>query len=360
MAYLPNSKSNRTGWPWTLETDPDRYSIHSLWPKITVITPSFNQGEYIEETIRSIILQNYPNLEYIIMDGGSSDQTVEIIRAYAPWISYWVSETDQGQSHAINKGMKMAKGEVTNWINSDDLLAQDALFHIGLAFIENKAIDFVCGKTRVLDSTSSPEILNPTAVTDQRSNLYGFPHPQMSSFYRLELVKKLGYIDSEFRFSMDYDLFVRIYLCGKMLAITPLVAYFRTHPASKTNTLESVRLEDDKIVFTRLLNTFKYPDLIRHFKYLGYFQTGQPVYASEKLISEEDMRYCLYLFLKTRIYDLQRHENPRVFFKVLSLLKHSGDKFIFDQHVASLYRKSYLKLFLSSPYELFKLSNYRF
>ena len=97
------------------------------WPRISVVTPSFNQGQFIEETIRSILLQGYPNLEYFIMDGGSTDGSVEIIKKYSPWLSYWVSEPDSGQSDAINRGLKRASGEFATWINSDDLLSKNAL-----------------------------------------------------------------------------------------------------------------------------------------------------------------------------------------------------------------------------------------
>ena len=97
------------------------------WPKISIVTPSYNQGQYIEETIRSVLLQNYPNLEYIIIDGGSTDNSVEIIKKYEPWISYWVSEPDQGQSHPINKGFEKATGEIFAYLNSDDLYVPGCL-----------------------------------------------------------------------------------------------------------------------------------------------------------------------------------------------------------------------------------------
>ena len=89
----------------------------SDWPRISIVTPSYNQGQYIEETIRSILLQGYPNLEYIIIDAGSTDQTVEIIKKYEMFLSYWVSESDNGQAHAINKGLSLCTGEIFNWIN---------------------------------------------------------------------------------------------------------------------------------------------------------------------------------------------------------------------------------------------------
>ncbi|MEI9912662.1 MAG: glycosyltransferase family 2 protein [Bacteroidota bacterium] len=108
-----------------------------LLPGITIITPSFNQGRFIEETILSVIEQGYPNLEYIIMDGGSKDETVEVIKKYNSRISYWVSEKDNGQSDAINKGLHKATGDIINWINSDDQLVPGSLWIIAQHFIDN-------------------------------------------------------------------------------------------------------------------------------------------------------------------------------------------------------------------------------
>src|SRR5262245_43472888 len=123
LAELPPPPSAKTGWPWTEESRrlSNRTTEDRAWPRISVVTPSFNQGKFIEETIRSILLQGYPNLEYIVIDGGSTDNSLEVIKRYSPWLSYWVSEKDRWQSHAINKGMSHATGDIVAWLNSDDL-----------------------------------------------------------------------------------------------------------------------------------------------------------------------------------------------------------------------------------------------
>ena len=126
-----------------------------LFPRITIITPSFNQGLFIEETILSIIDQGYPNLEYIIMDGGSQDETVETIKKYESRISYWVSEKDKGQSDAINKGLHKATGDIINWINSDDQLTPGSLWLIAQHFIDNPDAVMVHGRIEYFGGTKN-------------------------------------------------------------------------------------------------------------------------------------------------------------------------------------------------------------
>lgn len=123
LRELPPPPPGKSGWPWTEESPqkPDRMPDGGAWPKISIVTPSFNQGQYIEETIRSVLLQGYPDLEYIVIDGGSTDGSVEVIRKYAHWLVYWANEKDHGQAHAINKGFAHATGEILGYLNSDDI-----------------------------------------------------------------------------------------------------------------------------------------------------------------------------------------------------------------------------------------------
>src|SRR5687767_11548136 len=121
VADLAAAPVGRSGWPWICPGTARGQLVlaGSDWPRITIVTPSFNQAQFLEETIRSVLLQGYPNLEYIIIDGGSTDKSVDIIKKYEQWLAYWVSEPDRGQSDAINKGFEKATGEVFAWINSD-------------------------------------------------------------------------------------------------------------------------------------------------------------------------------------------------------------------------------------------------
>ena len=137
---LPPIDVTKQGWPWIEASDslPDKMPNGSDWPRISIVTPSYNQGKFLEETIRSVFLQGYPNLEYIIIDGGSTDNSIEIIKKYEPWLTYWVSEKDRGQSHAINKGFEHATGEIYGWLNSDDYFLPRALKAFAQASIKDK------------------------------------------------------------------------------------------------------------------------------------------------------------------------------------------------------------------------------
>ncbi|MBZ0305900.1 MAG: glycosyltransferase, partial [Anaerolineae bacterium] len=124
----------------------------TLYPRITVVTPSYNQGQYLEATIRSVLSQNYPNLEYIVIDGGSTDTSTAIIQKYADQLAYWVSEKDRGQTHAINKGFQRGTGEVMGWLNSDDILLPGTLHAVGRAFAQDSSLKVVSGFRHFIDA----------------------------------------------------------------------------------------------------------------------------------------------------------------------------------------------------------------
>jgi glycosyltransferase involved in cell wall biosynthesis len=157
LEQLPSPPHGKLGWPWNEETPPLPQSINGQpWPRISIVTPSFNQGQFLEETIRSILLQGYPNLEYVIMDGGSTDDSVEIIRKYQEHLSFWVSEKDAGQSDAINKGFARCSGELLNWINSDDVLMLGALRAVAEAALGDEQAGVFVGASGRIDLPARP------------------------------------------------------------------------------------------------------------------------------------------------------------------------------------------------------------
>lgn len=206
-------------------------------PLVSIITPSFNQARYLEETIQSVLGQNYPRIEYIIIDGGSTDGSVEIIKKYEEKLAYWVSERDKGQTDAINKGFNRAKGEILAWLNSDDTYnpgAVDAAVHF---LMQNPEYALVYSDCNYMDERGVKIGAFPAAQTDYQKLRRGYVHiPQQTMFFRAKYWKQLGPLDSSFYFAMDYDLWVRIakqaplkYLPGQAWA------NFRIHTSSKTN-----------------------------------------------------------------------------------------------------------------------------
>lgn len=215
------------------------------WPKISVVTPSYNQGKYIRETIESVLLQGYPNLEYIIIDGGSTDDTVEIIKEFQYYISYYVSEEDKGQSHAINKGFNKAEGEIFTWLNSDDQFAPNALFSMALAFATSNA-DLVAGICEVYENnklvhrhmTSCQEGDLPLeAILDLETGWDAgqfFFQPEV--FFKRTLWEKAGaHVREDCFYSMDYELWCRFAAVkAKLHVIGKPIVHFRSHPEQKT------------------------------------------------------------------------------------------------------------------------------
>jgi len=203
-------------------------------PRITIVTPSLNQGAFLEETIVSVIDQNYPNLEYIIIDGGSNDASIEIIRKYAQYIAYWVSEKDLGQSDAIAKGFDRSTGEILAWLNSDDQYLPDTLFKIGKYFCENPTVDIVYGDYFLLFPDGSRK-LKKKIDFDYSIALYSYLMiPQPSAFWCRDIYVNSGGVDRSLFYAMDYDLFLRMAKIGRIGHLREPLSLFRLHSSSKS------------------------------------------------------------------------------------------------------------------------------
>lgn len=238
--------ANRTGWPWraTAAPFPRTMSNGAPWPKLTIITPSYNQAAFLEETIRSVQLQGYPNLEYMVLDGGSTDGSVEIIRKYESHLAYWVSERDRGQAHAINKGLERATGELVGWVNSDDMYVEGAFRHVVEAFADHPDCVLVHGNRIMLDAAS--RVCGWTALPSFDPESSGFNVCSETAFWRLSGGTDAPLRD-ELRFAMDLELFCRFYKVGKFFKTDAYLGYFRCHGDNKTSQIPEVcRLETER------------------------------------------------------------------------------------------------------------------
>lgn len=204
-------------------------------PTISIVTPSYNQAKYIEWTVRSVILQRYPKLEYVVMDGGSTDHTSDILKRYEPHFHYVVSAPDKGQSDAIRRGFSYTSGEIMGYLNSDDLLAPDTLYWVADFFARHSKVDAVYSHRCAVNAANEviwhwylpPHI----SYLMKRWDLI----PQETCFWRRRIYDAVGGVDSSFDFAMDYDLFVKFMNTGRMRRADRFLGAFRQHSEAKTS-----------------------------------------------------------------------------------------------------------------------------
>lgn len=222
--------------------------------KISIVTPSFNQAEYLEETILSVLDQNYPELEYLIIDGGSTDDSVDIIRRYESKLTYWVSEMDNGQSEALNKGFRRCTGELVMWLNSDDVLMPESLFLINKLFHEHPSADFIHGKSELFGEHMKDKLVgeNFNNNEDLEKYLACMSFPQPSSFFRRKLLQGNS-IHQKLHYGMDYHFYLQAVLQNMQGVYVPFVlSKYRIHKASKSNS-ELCFAVDWSFVFSKLI-----------------------------------------------------------------------------------------------------------
>lgn len=226
------------------------------YPKFTVVTPTYNQGPFIEKAIDSVLSQGYPNLEYIIVDGGSKDNTVDLIKKYEKHLAYWVSESDRGQSHAINKGMAKATGDYLTWLNSDDWYVEDALNKMREVFYLNPAAGVVVGVGRIVD-TKGKEVfyISPDkkiTLESLYSWMLGGNFLQPASAFTRDAWNTVGNIDERVHFALDLELWLRMAKVGIKFASTEaLLAEALSHPQAKTTAFEDLMQLDCALVIIR-------------------------------------------------------------------------------------------------------------
>lgn len=258
--------------------------------KFSIITPSFNQGHFIEETILSVINQSYTNWELIIIDGGSSDESVEIIKKYQNHIKYWVSEPDEGQSDAIIKGLTHCTGDIVNWLNSDDTLDPDALKKIANYYNNEPDIDVLHGKTWLIRYNDRP-FADGIVGKIERYEYLAFMHvPQPSTFMRKKVFDTCG-ISKHLHYGMDFELIVKAILQGyKFKKVEDVFSKLLVHKDSKSN--NDLAFIDDwcKVVYNVLfsLNQLNYCEKLEDLDLITV--SPQPAYPVSISISDDEAR----------------------------------------------------------------------
>jgi len=290
-------------------------------PKISIITPSFNQGQYIEQTIVSVINQNYPNLEYIIIDGGSTDNTVDIIKKYEKHITYWVSEPDKGQSDAINKGIKKATGDVINWLNSDDYYQPGTLNEIGNAFINNNT-NVVCGRCKLFYDENDFKYSEGSKVYfDNLPKTIGWLQiDQPATFFRKSIIDNIGPVNEQLHYLMDAEWWLKHLLYNGLDGIiktNTVFVNFRLHPTSKSISQISKFNIEREAIFLELCKIFSLNKEYELIKSTCEYNPNYELKIKDTLYKNIDIKSALhyFLFLKgIEHYNLWEKSKAKIFF----------------------------------------------
>lgn len=264
-------------------------------PLVSIVTPSYNQSQYLEETILSVLNQDYPKIEYLIIDGGSTDGSVDIIRRYSHRLAYWKSEPDGGQAHAINQGWGLAHGEIVAYLNSDDTYLPGAVSTAVRYLVEHPQVGVVYGDCLATDAIGNPVIRFCGRPFDYRMALEQGKTliPQPSAFLRRRVIERVGYLDEALYFASDFDLWLRAALHFRLEYCPVLMATYRLHPVSKTVS-EGQRTGPDLIrIYSKLLASPDFPDAFRRRRRMlmsrAYARAAEEYYGAVELKSARSM-----------------------------------------------------------------------
>jgi glycosyltransferase involved in cell wall biosynthesis len=268
---IPPPPPGRTGWPWTAEGAqlPEKMPDGNPWPRISIVTPSYNQADFLEATIRSILLQGYPNLEYIINDGGSTDGSIEIIRKYEPWLTHWESGPDGGQYAAVQKGFTRSSGEIMAWLNSDDLYYPWALRVTAEIFTHLPTVRWLSSK--MLCTMNSQTGLCAWGYIQGYSKRSFFLQDlrkrivviqQESTFWKRELWEQAGArLEGNLHYAGDFELWTRFWQYENLTTTTTPLGIFRIHGHQKTSNLGAY-YDDARVVLKRFRRPLSIPPLL--------------------------------------------------------------------------------------------------
>lgn len=299
-----------------------------ILPKISIIVPSFNQGQYLEETLLSIISQQYPNLELLVADGGSTDNSVDIIKKYEQHIAWWVSEKDKGQSDAINKGLERATGEIVNWLCSDDLHTENCLLTVSNYFLRHPEAGLIHGHTTLFrDKIIIQEDKGYNNPSIER-NLAGMAFPQPSAFFKKKYLDEIGCnVNEGLHYGMDYDLYSRLACVCRFVPVNDILSFYRLHDNSKSVKEQHKFIGDWNRVFANLCRNLGWNDLITSMQSSGFFDNkifnfhfDFSFTPNEEIINGADQKKILfyhYCYLLKALYWSGEMDNARKLIKHL-------------------------------------------
>lgn len=297
------------------------------FPKISVVIPSYNQGHFLEETILSVVNQKYPNLELIIVDGGSNDNSGDIIKKYEYQLTWWVSEKDKGQSDAINKGFARVTGDIVTWLCSDDLFTEDALKKVAKIFSEiPDDVGLVYGGATLFgEKMRSKETWGYNGAGVERY-ISGQAFPQPSAFFKRKYLQQAGaWVRQDLHLGMDYDLFARLGCVCKFHSVNEIFSLYRLHDASKTVSQHSRLVEDWTRTFSNLCRNLGWDDIVAKMQAIpqltGFLNYHYSFRASPQIVSGADKDLALFYHLCYWVkscYQYKRRDDAR---QILSILK---------------------------------------
>jgi glycosyltransferase involved in cell wall biosynthesis len=306
--------------------------------KFTIVTPSYNQGQFIEETICSVVDQDYDNFEYFVIDGGSTDGTVDVIKKFEKKITSWISERDKGQSHALNKGVKQATGDILIWINSDDILEKDALKKAAQYFQQHPEIDVLHGRS-IIFQDGQYVIRGADARYLPEQYLSGMAFPQPSAFIRRSTMEKCHpKFNENLDFGMDYDLFVSLYLNGNFMNVPDVFSKYRLHTTSKTISTNDGFAEDWQKIFNKVIHSFDDTVEIRTaLRQLSMWHGEVDSYTTTKSFEKDFLRKAFYYFLDFQISFYYQDLNISRVRQIAGFVKRASPDFYRERNMKRLY-----------------------
>jgi glycosyltransferase involved in cell wall biosynthesis len=285
-----------------------------IFPKISIVVPSYNQGQYLEEALLSIIQQQYPRLELLVADGGSTDNSVDIIKKYEGHITWWVSEKDKGQSDAINKGLQRVTGEIVNWLCSDDLYTEKSLFSVVEHFSRQPAeVGLIHGKSTLFRGKKILQHNGGYKNPSTERNFAGMAFPQPSAFFLRKYLDIIGrHVNEELHYGMDYDLYSRLACVCRFVPVNDVLSLYRLHDNSKSVKEQHKFMADWSRVFSNLCRNLQWNEVLAAIKSSGFFDDKIFDYrsvftfkADQRILNDVDKKRMLfyhYCYLTKALY----------------------------------------------------------